>query len=694
MATAGTQAARRAEFVTGRALELAHAARASVQPWSTTMALSRHFGWFDDADALVVVGCPGESQAALDLALAYGIGHVGDRELVLMLPQGQSGPTRWRLPWIDIPVRVFEFDDTDTASQLPPLTKHEVLDAISDPLVTNVHALGDHDSMVEDVISWADGHGQLVSAHRPSYLAWHCRGRMIIKLRRARQVVVVTVGVHSAAVGQGPLELVLDHPASPEQIALVAKAAEEAIQDRVSGADIANAEHQLQERLAEVRSQFRWVATSREFPAMRPVGRRAYIDLLAVDDRGAIHVVETKIGADEMLVLQGLDYWTWATAHRHELAGYLAVACGLDVSTTAPVQLDYVVSTGKGRTLSPYSAAQFEALHGEIPWRVHTFEDWATDAPTIESLPRRQVPQVDRAATARFAVRLEDDLIERGGNDLQRRVFLKDPRTALHPAARGAYDDLSERGLLHKFAGHVRSSQVFALNLFAGLGAQDQQQVWQVLDETVVEPLSLEFEYLHPTDALAESVSSSAHQTQADVCLRGRTADGQVCVALIEVKLSETAFGSCSAFDDPGNDRLDVCRTPGPWGDDCSGCFQLRNLDRGPRRRYDQFLKPAWVSADALADGCLFRVLNQPMRNVALARALLDRGDADRAIFALSAPLGNANVWRQWRQAQSVFGAVPGVNLRDLTAETLLGVLEPDRRAWVENRYGLVSTEA
>ena len=48
----------------------------------------------------------------------------------------------------------------------------------------------------------------------------------------------------------------------------------------------------------------------REFPAWRPGSNRAaYIDFLANDAHGRLHVVETKIGADAMLVLQGLDYW-------------------------------------------------------------------------------------------------------------------------------------------------------------------------------------------------------------------------------------------------------------------------------------------------------------------------------------------------------------------------------------------------
>ena len=43
------------------------------------------------------------------------------------------------------------------------------------------------------------------------------------------------------------------------------------------------------------------------------------IDFLGVDNSGHLHIVETKIGGDEMLVLQGLDYWIWAQRNLPQL---------------------------------------------------------------------------------------------------------------------------------------------------------------------------------------------------------------------------------------------------------------------------------------------------------------------------------------------------------------------------------------
>ena len=42
--------------------------------------------------------------------------------------------------------------------------------------------------------------------------------------------------------------------------------------------------------------------------------------LPAFNDDHVLHIIETKLGHDEMLVLQGLDYWMWARVNREALA--------------------------------------------------------------------------------------------------------------------------------------------------------------------------------------------------------------------------------------------------------------------------------------------------------------------------------------------------------------------------------------
>jgi len=445
----------------------------------------------------------------------------------------------------------------------------------------------------------------------------------------------------------------------------------------------------LQERLAERRRDLGFVATVREFPAVRPVYHRAYIDLLGVGTSGAFHVVETKIGADPMFVLQGLDYWIWTMAHREQLAEHFTHQLDVPVAKAPNVELDFVVAEKLGAFVSPYTAAQAEALDRSIRWQFHTIENWDAEPTTITSLGRHRSPSGPRAAEARYAQRLDADLVVRSEPQLHRRVFFAKSGGGISASAKSAYDALAERGALHGFVDHVRSSQAFALNLFAGLEEAELRAVWAILEPSVTTIGDVEFEYVDSADALGESQSSRPHQTQVDVLLRGSAADGTRYIALIEVKLSEIAFGTCSAFDSPRNDRRDLCLSPGPWGGDTSNCFQLRNHDGPARRRYDDFLRPAMVTTTA--NGCPFRELNQPMRNVALALALLDRGEADATIFALCAPAGNAHVWRQWRGAEAIFAAIPGLSLKALPAEGMLAACGPTRRQALSARYGLVN---
>lgn len=680
----------RRAFVRDEAPLLAAAISNDAQRWSTAVPLSTQFGWFDDGDQLIVVGCPGESQRDLDLGLGYGLAHACDRELVLVLPSGSEVATRRRLPWIDAAVTLYIHDST-AVSRVPPLARAEVLEDFDDAIAATTHQLGDRGPWVERLTTWADTCPELVAAHRKSYLAWHCRGRMLLKVRRSRAGVIVSAGVHHTAADVAPEPVALTGELAPSQYHRLVAAASTGIADRVDGFDDANAEHLLQERLAGFRARLGLTETIREFPAIRPGGGRGFIDLLGIGSDGTIHVVETKIGPDTMLALQGLDYWVWVNAHLPDLVDHLATDVGVTVPPAPRVALDFVVAAKDGTYLSPYTAAQLEALDGTIPWEVHYLDGWDTDEPTVIRHGRRQVPDASRVAPAAYRVRLEEHLINAGGGALARRVFHATPGGGLISDAAATLDDLRARGLTHRFIDHVRSSQAFALNLFAGASADEQRAIWGLLTGHDIDPGGIEFEYSDPADELAETQPGRPHRTQVDVLLRGTDPDGRRLVALVEVKLSETGFGACSAFESRLNDRRDVCRSPGPWGGDPGVCFQLRNHGGPHRRRYDQHLHPQWVAQSDTA--CPFLELNQPMRNVALARVLLDRDEADAATVALCAPHDNRNVWRQWRRAEQLFAAVSDVALRSLPAERALGHLTEPRRSELAARYDITPEE-
>ena len=78
------------------------------------------------------------------------------------------------------------------------------------------------------------------------------------------------------------------------------------------------------------------------------------------------------------------------------------------------VFVDFVVAADGADWLSPYTAAQLEALNGEIPWRLHRWDAWDSDEPAMTSYGSRQVPaDVPRAGPAGFVARAESGLIDR-----------------------------------------------------------------------------------------------------------------------------------------------------------------------------------------------------------------------------------------------------------------------------------------
>ena len=269
-------------------------------------------------------------------------------------------------------------------------------------------------------------------------------------------------------------------------------------------------------------------------------------------------------------------------------------------------------------------------------------------------------------------------------------LFYRSPHEALLPAAVPAYQDLERRRRLHRYVLHVRSSQAFALNLFGPLRHDGILTVLHALGLPAVDADPPEFEYEDPTRALAEGSPGSKHQTQVDVVLRGRAADQRRLVALIEVKLTETDFSGCSAYTNPTNPRRDVCHSDGLFGSDTDNCFQLTNHGGEQRRRYDTYLADVPVTSPAppySGGGCLVRNgLNQPMRNLAVAHLLLDTGQADTVVYALTAPAAHQAIWRRFTEVQAAFPDTETRSIARLPADPVADA-HPDQGHSFRRRY-------
>ncbi len=164
----------------------------------------------------------------------------------------------------------------------------------------------------------------------------------------------------------------------------------------------------------------------------------------------------------------------------------------------------------------------------------------------------------------------------------RRPIVSRDDGGAVLPGALPALNDLRDRGLTHRWVRHVRSSQAFALSLFAPLPGDGIKWTLAHVGLNVANVDAVIFEFEDPADRLAEASSRSPHRTQVDVVLSGTTEEGGRLAAFIEVKFSEIDFGSCSAFESRDNpSRSTTCASPGLFGGDAGSCFQLQNHGRG-----------------------------------------------------------------------------------------------------------------
>jgi hypothetical protein len=81
-----------------------------------------------------------------------------------------------------------------------------------------------------------------------------------------------------------------------------------------------------------------------------------------------------------------------------------------------------------------------------------------------ESIPTPSVTYTPQKSLI-FAKRLHNHLID-VAPELQEDCYsTRNLNEHILPEARWAWDDIAERNLLHKYAGHVKSSQAFAVNL-------------------------------------------------------------------------------------------------------------------------------------------------------------------------------------------------------------------------------------
>lgn len=394
-------AAQRAAFNSGPAEAVARSL--DLPPRITGKGYSDRFAFFADEHQLGIVAGPQEGDH-VELALAHAVRHANGRATTLVLPDGHSNATAQRIPWLKPSARPALHVHRDgeviaCPERTQPDTVQAVQDRLSDDLaddeltdaMTPLHLDAATDGVWRLVEHVTRDH-RLDHGHRRGERSWHFAGQRLLSIRPSSSGTVIAAGIHySGKNAPTPLVLQPGEELVDAQFDDILDAIEHAISERRAGAPPIHRpdEHWLQ---AIIRRDPILVGVEqpalREVPAWRPrdsarAWGRGYIDLLGLNGHGDVRIVETKLAdnADDLLVLQGLDYYVWAQAYER------ALRARLGASAKARFELHYVLgasgNTGKVK-ISPCTKPLADTLDTPaVRWRFQTVHDWfhAPDEP-------------------------------------------------------------------------------------------------------------------------------------------------------------------------------------------------------------------------------------------------------------------------------------------------------------------------
>ena len=287
--------------------------------------------------------------------------------------------------------------------------------------------------------------------------------------------------------------------------------------------------------------------------------------------------------------------------------------------------------------------------------------------------------------------------------------MLPDWKDGLHPALHEKAPRIiaEDHVRLHDYIKALNSSMAFGFNLFVPYRLGDPEPLAVLLGRRLDRQLQVDhviFEYAGPTHVLAEVAGEAPEDdepfTASDVAVFVRDEEGRRGVVLIEVKLTEGEFSRCNGATSRGNHRKDVCTSAETFFANPSTCY-LRHPYRAKRdRRYWTIfereygsVREAFPGAD-LDGPCPFRGDGQqPMRNHALARGLVQAGEVDFAALGLVHHDDNPDVVPAWDDYVALVAdsamlfRMPASTISDAAGLALDA--EPEVGPWLRDRYFL-----
>jgi len=350
--------------------------------------------WYERAgELLAVVG--DQEESATDLVLAHALFHTGGSTVTLVLPENWAYPTRFRQPWLTSNISVWTHAG-GFAAFAPPMERDAVRASVVDHPTEKPHRLPPSAAeWVRQLTEWATANPGLADAHTSSLRGWSHNGQRVLTIG-GKRTIEIKAGID--ATKDKALSTKISGPMSSDQFDAITARVERGMADAKAKTFGRFEEHHLQVQLRQHPGTLRLEQPLlREVPAWRPAGGvdggrgRGFVDLVGLDSAGDIVLVEAKLGQDEMLVFQGLDYWIWATtAKNHQWLRERLYA-----ADDAQIRLLYAVggkAAGKPR-LGRYELAHLDLLDPEVPWRVALIDDWdQAHAPTSSITEPRTKP--------------------------------------------------------------------------------------------------------------------------------------------------------------------------------------------------------------------------------------------------------------------------------------------------------------
>ncbi len=254
----------------------------------------------------------------------------------------------------------------------------------------------------------------------------------------------------------------------------------------------------------------------------------------------------------------------------------------------------------------------------------------------------------------------------------------------------------------HGYANHVRSSQVFGINLFFPLLSSDSEKNYllkvfkKIVNMDKLEITNYWFEFIPEKDFLGEWRNPDKIQndyvTSTDIAIEITDSNNKKYIVLIEIKLSEKEFSPCNGYTSRGNteDIKKYCENFSLLKEKHSNCYLATEHPKKSKRKYFEYfnLKNEFeIDSDIK---CPFISNHQCLRNHAFARALRINDKYDKAFFGLVCHDGNEDIMEEFQHYYNLLTEKPQKEIFMLKAsEIVKNAKDKIYKDYFSKRYNL-----